>query len=675
MESTIKKIYKERYDNKANSRSLAKALNLLIGSVFSDPARILYELLQNADDAVLSKEDKVSYNIYLLDSHLVINYNGKPFDKKDIESLCSVGASSKTSINNKIGYKGIGFKSVFSISDCVWIVSDDSCFRFDKNYQSQEENGYPWQIIPIWTNIGMLPTEVKQERSIKEKIDANGISIILKIKSHEDDIEKIRDNLNTIYANHKMILFLRNVKEITCFKKKGANLSQVLQVTREDDNKKLTRKIEVQKGQKPLECHNYLVHEFAQSIPPLVQLSLQDLPEKDCPEKLKNASQTQITLAVPLDNKETIRPKDYSSIYCYLPTSIKKRIPYHINAEFLTSPDRTKFYKTNTWNDWLFEQIGYQQFEWIREIVENGHFKCQIPSLIRGEYSLVKNDWDFSIKKAFNKGLINAKSSVAFLPEHNSKNLAFLSESVVDKTSYSFSSKEEAALVKDEVKRHYNIENPKIIDPEIENLDKIISLGAKEFNVELLCGLFGSQRYKKFINPVDNEKLIHFFTMTIGHLESKEDRDKWNEALSKTAFLLTNKLTLRAPSDLYFAADDFDFSSIPQMLSPSFLNEDVYNNLQNSPLEKDWLKDVQVKKISAVELLKREVIDQLSDDGFLTNANVIELTRFIFNYFSQLEDSSKLEIKNNLKVLTKKNHLVAGRDAYLADGHNPPLRI
>ena len=680
VESIIKKISEERYDNTPNSRSLAKALNLLIDSIFSDPARILYELLQNADDAVptateqAEEEEGIHYDIYLLDSHLVINYNGKAFDKADMESLCSIADSSKSATNHKIGYKGIGFKSVFRISDCVWIVSDNACFRFDKHYKQQAEQGYPWQIIPIWTNVGLLPKEVTKENLIATK----GISIILKINPSAANIEAIRKNLNAIYNDYKMILFLRNVREITCYKKDGHQIVQTLRVLRTDNKKQGTRKIEVKTGKKPVEVHHYLVHEFSLEIPNYIQLVLKDLPKDDCPEKLRNATQTQITLAVPLGSHDTIRPNTgASNIYCYLPTSIKKQIPYHINAEFLTNADRSKFYRSNAWNDWLFEQIGYHQFVWVQDIVLKDYFKCQIPALIRVKYEPRKKDWDYSIKMAFNKGLDNATEQVPFLPEHQSTSnkLAFIAESIVDNTKYGFSSDAAAVLVKEEIKEQYDIEMPKIIDPEIENLDKIIQLGAKEFNVDLLRSLLNRQGPVKFNTATDNEGLIRFLAQTIGMLESEEERNKWNEALSATNFLLTEQFEIRPPVDLYFADPDFDFDAIPALISPSFLNSEVLKGLADSPWAKDWLKEVQVKKINPIELLKRELIAKIMAENLLDHSNIIALTRFIFTHYSQLDEPSKQKIKNGLKILTKNNQLVQAKDTYLADIYKPPLRI
>jgi len=67
---------------------------------------------------------------------------------KNVESICKIGRSTKTGLGNAtryIGKKEIGFKSVFKVSQVVWICSGYYSFKFDKN----EKLG---MIAPIWTD-------------------------------------------------------------------------------------------------------------------------------------------------------------------------------------------------------------------------------------------------------------------------------------------------------------------------------------------------------------------------------------------------------------------------------------------------------------------------------------------------------------------------------------------
>jgi len=55
------------------------------------------------------------------------------FQETDIGSICSMGKSSKRSKPGYTGQKGIGFKSVFQITDCPSIHSNGFHIKFDLN--------------------------------------------------------------------------------------------------------------------------------------------------------------------------------------------------------------------------------------------------------------------------------------------------------------------------------------------------------------------------------------------------------------------------------------------------------------------------------------------------------------------------------------------------------------
>ena len=65
--------------------------------------------------------------------------------------MCQVGESSKHAGSGKIGRKGIGFKSVFQVSDCPVVISPP--FQFCFNTAARGIFGY---IVPSWVD---APTE------------------------------------------------------------------------------------------------------------------------------------------------------------------------------------------------------------------------------------------------------------------------------------------------------------------------------------------------------------------------------------------------------------------------------------------------------------------------------------------------------------------------------------
>ena len=96
--------------------------------------RLVYELLQNADDAMeatASDADRVLFVV--TDQALWMANSGRPLTDADVEGLCGLGASSKVdSAGTKrasIGHKGLGFKSVLEITDAPAVYSRTLSFR------------------------------------------------------------------------------------------------------------------------------------------------------------------------------------------------------------------------------------------------------------------------------------------------------------------------------------------------------------------------------------------------------------------------------------------------------------------------------------------------------------------------------------------------------------------
>lgn len=97
--------------------------------------RLIYELLQNADDAMSSSStDTAAVEFLLDDDSLWVANSGRPLDEGDIRGLCGVSASSKSmkygGRRASIGHKGMGFKSVLEISDAPEVYSTTICLGF-----------------------------------------------------------------------------------------------------------------------------------------------------------------------------------------------------------------------------------------------------------------------------------------------------------------------------------------------------------------------------------------------------------------------------------------------------------------------------------------------------------------------------------------------------------------
>ena len=102
-----------------------EGINRLLTELYPDNAHFIYELLQNAEDP---KAKEVCFN--LTDSAVEFKHNGKRlFTLKDVESITSIGNSTKRDDETSIGKFGVGFKAVFAYTNSPEIHSGDFHFR------------------------------------------------------------------------------------------------------------------------------------------------------------------------------------------------------------------------------------------------------------------------------------------------------------------------------------------------------------------------------------------------------------------------------------------------------------------------------------------------------------------------------------------------------------------
>lgn len=127
--------------------------------------------------------------ITLKDNTVRFDANEVGFTRTNVDSLCSLGSSSKVHSDQATGHKGIGFKSVFKVADKVWIKSGHYSFKFD----ARERLG---TVDPIWTS---FPDEER------EGYTSIRLRFLPKL-----DISALADELLRLDA--QLLLFLRKIE-------------------------------------------------------------------------------------------------------------------------------------------------------------------------------------------------------------------------------------------------------------------------------------------------------------------------------------------------------------------------------------------------------------------------------------------------------------------------------
>lgn len=97
-----------------------EGITRLLTELYPDNAHFIYELLQNAEDTQASK-----VRFVLKSESIEFEHNGqRSFSLNDVESITSIGASTKRDDHTSIGKFGVGFKAVFAYTSSPEIISD-----------------------------------------------------------------------------------------------------------------------------------------------------------------------------------------------------------------------------------------------------------------------------------------------------------------------------------------------------------------------------------------------------------------------------------------------------------------------------------------------------------------------------------------------------------------------
>ncbi len=128
---------------------LGRSLESLSGELYNKDMHFVLELIQNADDnEYYNKDSTVQPSlIFLIQNDKITLFNNETgFKERNIKAICDVKASTKGKHQQGyIGRKGIGFKSVFTVTDQPEIHSNGYHIQFDiKN------NGHIGYILPNW---------------------------------------------------------------------------------------------------------------------------------------------------------------------------------------------------------------------------------------------------------------------------------------------------------------------------------------------------------------------------------------------------------------------------------------------------------------------------------------------------------------------------------------------
>jgi len=317
--SLIKKIFAEKEREKSEDRD--NLLRITSQRLYGEKIHYVLELIQNAED------EASSAIIFMFndDSVTIIN-DGRSFDEEDVWGICSVRPGKK---KNKIGFFGIGFKSVFNITEKPQIISKKFNFEIESYIYPKPKTS--------------IPENLRRHYSPER-----GAIFILPYSSGLPTPEELIENFNSL--DDKILLFLENLGELKFIDNINSSEWEIKKNLEGDSKVSLfdTRKEE---GTKWRVFHR----------------DIQVDNEKIVPEGKEGIKETRITIAFPADSviRDTI--KKSGVVYCYLPTKQRTDLPFLIQADFLPTIGRENI-SDHPWNVWLKKELGTLAADAIDEI-------------------------------------------------------------------------------------------------------------------------------------------------------------------------------------------------------------------------------------------------------------------------------------------------------------------
>ncbi|MCI4384121.1 hypothetical protein PGIGA_G00034980 [Pangasianodon gigas] len=307
---------------KKQQARLGRSLERLSTELYSKDTHFVLELIQNADDnsyPLDRKEDPALAFVVQKDCITILN-NECGFEEKNVRAICDVGKSTKGKHTcGYIGQKGIGFKSVFKVTDCPEIHSNEFHIQFDK---ASGPMGY---ILPHWVEEERPVPSVAKE--IAEKSWTTKIFLPLRSESYQTK--------NLFHDVHpSLLLFLHRLRSISIYSEAE---KKVVSMTRRDLS------------------HNILEVEHTGGVERwlVVKKMLH-------PKNIKvDVESTELALAFQLTNgsegKAKVQPRQ-QPVFAFLPLR-SFGFRFIVQGDFDIPSSREDVDRDSSWNQWLRSEI------------------------------------------------------------------------------------------------------------------------------------------------------------------------------------------------------------------------------------------------------------------------------------------------------------------------------
>lgn len=311
------------------------------------PGHVLSELLQNADDA-----HATAASVVIEDGELVFSHDGEEFSAEQFESLCSFGRSNKHQLHT-IGFRGIGFKSTFSLGDEVRLATPSLSVAYGRRHFTE----------PVW-----LERRARPERT--------EISVRFKDARRRREFEK---SLHSWIESPVSLLFLRNVRSLVLADQELRWVSH---------------------GVGPVGDSEWFALPGHDDNPYLLVRSAEAAFPDEAIEEIREERSMELeggSAAFPPCSVDVVLGLE-GRLFAFLPTGVVTKLPFAANAPFIQDPARMKIKdpETSPTNRWLLGRVGElaakTMLHWLHRVEDGAEERCGaydlLPDVDREETTL-----------------------------------------------------------------------------------------------------------------------------------------------------------------------------------------------------------------------------------------------------------------------------------------------
>ena len=536
-------LFNDRHNDKSkNFGSATNFLDTLSKQLSAKESTFVYELLQNANDYPVEGQS-VDVEFHITDNYLLFRHTGEKFNVRNISGICGINEKEKAANKKTIGYKGIGFKTVFLKNHYVYLRTGDYSFRFDEGETPEKKVGgkikrlgAPFQILPIWTKHNEVAKEVN------DVFDRSYDKFRVQIALRPDNKNLLHVGRNCyehlfreVFSDSNIILFIPNINSVRV----------------------------IINGQEERACYRnneeWIVGDYENVIRDDLQILINKTIEKGnsrIPEKYKDFDYTKVSFACK-HKGAMIKPVDDATLYCYLPTRASWGLPFLMNTDMIPKGDRNDIEtevklidedETN-FNEELASIAGSKLFLWIRDLLTSRKYHLgSVFALVPDFKKCQKEHKDYAVfLEKFEQAFNTCLKTDTIVPVH--QGIALVNNVVLDTTGLSTS----GIMTDDEFCKFTCMEDYYLPLPMLRkerHFNSFLKRYAEDeqiFDKDCLADLISNDDFKEWLKDQDNNNKFLNFLLENNYLEDFLDEDIFIEEECGKLF---------SASDLYYNIDE-----------------------------------------------------------------------------------------------------------------------